>query len=433
MTTNVRRSAAHAWPLGIALILVAAGCGGIGGDGEGNGGSGGPFPQLSPPVSSKPDTNGLVTQIRPQVAKISDSDPLQVVLHWEGTAGPVTHTQSFPVSWFDTCDTLTFHVTAPDGKKHELKPQPQKKRHDFPSDLYRSPTLFCRLTPRGVQLAPMETDVSDWQSGPAPALNRTGTYKVSVTGSLMPGAKGKGKPIPFASPEVAIERGVEGYLPLDEIREIARDKVKRKLDPNHEMGGQVYDDADGNRLVHLTGPSSKLWHFAIHTVQLSPQGTVMDVFSREVSNCLAEGTVLDGETGPVAIEEVRIGQRLWGYDFERRQRVLTTVRAVRRSEAAVTLRLACGLRLTGSHPVYASGRWMPARELTAADELLNASGQRVKVGAIEQVRGPVPVHDVTVDEPHNFFAEGVLVHNKSRGHWPHLDDLWYRLWSPGMK
>src|SRR5262249_16779745 len=220
------------------------------------------------------------------------------------------------------------------------------------------------------------------------------------------------------------------YLSLDEIAKAARNKLGSKLEAGHDTAEKVYDDADGNRLVHLTGPSSKMWHFKIHTVQVSPSGKILNVFTKEVSTCLAEGTQVDGEAGPVAVERVAVGDRLWGYDLARGQRVLTTVREVRRAESAQTLRLGCGLRLSGDHPVYASGQWLPAKALSETDELLRPDGTTVAVGKVERINDRVAVYDVTVDEPHNFFAAGVLVHNKSRAHWPQLDDLWYRLWSP---
>jgi len=49
----------------------------------------------------------------------------------------------------------------------------------------------------------------------------------------------------------------------------------------------------------------------IYTVHVSPKGKVLNVFSKETSSCLAEGTLLDGEEGPVAVERVGTGDRLW--------------------------------------------------------------------------------------------------------------------------
>src|SRR4051812_15834429 len=113
----------------VCLILVgcvvsaALGCGVnvVGGGGE----KAEAFPKLSPPVSSKADADGLVTQARPMVARLAVDDPMRVVLHWETEKGPITRQTSRPVSWTDTVSTLTFHVTSPDGKKHDLKVKAQ--------------------------------------------------------------------------------------------------------------------------------------------------------------------------------------------------------------------------------------------------------------------------------------------------------------------
>jgi hypothetical protein len=418
MGQTVRQNAGR-WLL-LGCVLALAGCGG-----------GGTFPALAPPVASKPDDNGIVTLIRPQVARVGD-DPIQVVLHWEDREGPIGRQTGLHVDWFDVCNALTFHVTTPDGKKLTLKPSPQKNVRQTSAEMYYSPTLFVKLTQKGVEVTPFAY-AADWEGGAVAALGGAGKFEISVSGELMPGKDEKRKnagPTPFASGPVTVERGVEGYLPLDEIAAAARKKLGSKLKAGHATEEKVYDDADGDRLVHLTGPSSELWHFKIHTVHVSPEGKILNVFSKDVSNCLAEGTRLDGESGSVAIERVRAGDRVWGYDLGRGERVLTTVREVRRAEVEQTLRLGCGLRLTGDHPVYASGRWLSAQELSQGDELLRADGTRVAVGKVERVSGAVAVYDVTVDEPHNFFAAGVLVHNKTRAHWPQLDDLWYRLWSP---
>jgi hypothetical protein len=389
------------------------------------------FPTLSPPESSGPGAGGLLTQIRPQVARVGD-DPLRIVLHWETKQGPLTHKDDVSSSWHDLCDGLTVHVTTPDGKKLDLQPQPRPRNGGSPGGrLSDTPTLFLVLSPTGLAVTYPSPYQAAWKGGRQAALDAAGAFRVSVSGTIVP-AKDEPKkrePIPFASPAVKVERGAAEHEPLDEIARIAHKKIAAEL-----KGGEptpwVYDDADGNRLVYLTGPSSKQWHFTAYVVQVSPPGEVLNVFREEVSNCVAEGTPLDGEAGPVAVEHVRVGDRLWGLDLGGGRRVLTTIRHVRRTEAVETLRFGCGLRATGGHPVYASGRWKLAQDVSESDELLGAAGQRIRAGKVERLTGRVAVYDLTVDGPHNYFAAGVLVHNKSRAPSPRLDDLWYVLWSP---
>jgi len=169
------------------------------------------------PVSAT--KNGLVTQIRPQVARVGD-DPLQIVLHWQGKQGPLTHKTPISVSWPLTYDTLTFRVTSPDGKKHVLKPEPKGKTGGYAGDLASSPTLFLTLTRQGVSIRTPRTRptgrAARWR-----ALEAAGTYQISVSGELIPKEPNNGKPIPFASGVVTIERGAEGHVSLDEVAKAA--------------------------------------------------------------------------------------------------------------------------------------------------------------------------------------------------------------------
>jgi hypothetical protein len=59
---------------------------------------------------------------------------------------------------------------------------------------------------------------------------------------------------------------------------------------------------------------------------------------------------------------------------------------------------------------------------------VDADGKSKLLAVPEKVRGALAVYDIAVDEPHNYFAGGILVHNKSRDYSPHLDDPWYQLW-----
>jgi hypothetical protein len=59
---------------------------------------------------------------------------------------------------------------------------------------------------------------------------------------------------------------------------------------------------------------------------------------------------------------------------------------------------------------------------------VDADGKSKPLAVPQKVRGALAVYDITVDEPHNYFAGGILVHNKSRDYSPHLDDPWYQLW-----
>jgi hypothetical protein len=129
--------------------------------------------------------------------------------------------------------------------------------------------------------------------------------------------------------------------------------------------------------------------------------------------CLSAGTPVLAEMGEVAVEALRPGDRVWGYDLLRRERVLTRVRAVRESFAAETVVLGDSLRVTASHPVLVSGVWKPAGEVRGGDLLLGADGKDRLLQHRAPMTGLARVFDIEVESPHDFFAGGFLVHNKT--------------------
>ncbi len=150
-------------------------------------------------------------------------------------------------------------------------------------------------------------------------------------------------------------------------------------------------------------------------------------------SCFAGGTRVATPQGDVAIEALRVGDAVLAYDLEREEVVVSRVTAVfvhdnRRTGA---LRFDLGeatrsegkelgsLRATAEHPVFvpATRSWVPAGTVQSGTELLVRDGKRtsraVSAGFDETDTRVETVYDITVDHQHNFFADGVLVHNKS--------------------
>ena len=61
--------------------------------------------------------------------------------------------------------------------------------------------------------------------------------------------------------------------------------------------------------------------------------------------------------------------------------------------------------------------------------LLHQDLESATVTSVEMVGGEIEVFDVAVDGPHNFFAGGLLVHNKSIAWTPQAFVPWYALWN----
>jgi hypothetical protein len=137
-------------------------------------------------------------------------------------------------------------------------------------------------------------------------------------------------------------------------------------------------------------------------------------------DCFAEGTLLDTPSGAVAIESLAVGDVVYSYDFSRRVRVPARVARVFRHTGHTVRRLTLAdgrsVRVTESHPFRADGAWRRVEDLAMGSELVVAAEEGVVpmplAGLSEEEHG-VTVYDLEVSGHHNFFAEGILVHNKS--------------------
>ena len=109
----------------------------------------------------------------------------------------------------------------------------------------------------------------------------------------------------------------------------------------------------------------------------------------------------------------------------------STIRSIRIGSAKEIITLGDSLCVTANHPVYTTQGWTRAGELTTTHKLLAFDGSVFQCKAqpsVTPLRQPVTVYDLTLDSPHNYFAGGLLVHNKDRA-WSHtLDDPWYFYW-----
>ncbi len=152
-----------------------------------------------------------------------------------------------------------------------------------------------------------------------------------------------------------------------------------------------------------------------------------------IASCFGAGTRIATPDGEVAIETLQVGQPVLAFDEASGAVVQSHVTAVFRHEESRLGQLSLGdgqvLRVTAEHPIYcpSSRRYRPAGELQAGDALLRllpaqASDGAQRAAQLKQTRlqaalSPLPetqtVYNLSVATYENYFADGVLVHNKS--------------------
>jgi len=128
--------------------------------------------------------------------------------------------------------------------------------------------------------------------------------------------------------------------------------------------------------------------------------------------CFLSGTkisMLDGSKK--SIENLNVGDLVKSWDSEKGI-VNGTVTRTFRGKTEAYLIINGKLRVTPSHPFYVNGNLVEAGNLKIGDRLQNQNNSHVRVKEIHFIAEPAPVYNFEVNGEHNYFAEGVLVHNK---------------------
>lgn len=139
-----------------------------------------------------------------------------------------------------------------------------------------------------------------------------------------------------------------------------------------------------------------------------------------VATCFVAGTpvrLADGRSRP--IEKVRVGDMVLADDT--RTGLLVPAEVVRTfvhspEMTKETLVIDGTLRTTPNHPFFANGRWVRADALRVGDVLVSLAPdggtRKTQVSSIEKAPGGMTTYNLEVAGVHDYFAGGVLVHNK---------------------
>ena len=131
-------------------------------------------------------------------------------------------------------------------------------------------------------------------------------------------------------------------------------------------------------------------------------------------SCFSGGTPItmaDGSQKPIRL--IRVGEAVLAYDTSpgTTSPALVTHKMARRVNQDLLLN--GSIRVTDEHPFFVAGEWKPAKSLKPGMRLLTVTGQYLDIQSMKRIHKPLVVFNMTVDGLHNYFAAGVLVHNKA--------------------
>lgn len=260
--------------------------------------------------------------------------------------------------------------------------------------------------------------------GPTLAL-RPGAARVMLRGQLV---TLRAKPLPFHSPWTSfdVRETGPGRLPIKSLKKSVDREVQKlwgvpgAAPPQVQDQGFVRQAENGDREFAVVSQVSARedWEWEACRVFVEPSGRVRRTERTTHFACVAQGSQVLTEKGAVPIEQVAIGDVVLTASLRGGAPLTTRVEGVTSHVVNEIWIVNERYRLTREHPIAAWGRWMRVEELRVGDPLMTFDGVET-VTSIAQANEVVRVFDLSVGEPHAYFAGGLLVHNKSVGRGRH--------------
>ena len=222
---------------------------------------------------------------------------------------------------------------------------------------------------------------------------------------------------------------------LEDPYQLVRDD-KWTMDKMYEMCKAVAKDG-GDGVMNIAGEEDT-WGligaaFDCYRLILGGNAPIQKAYAEEMSTvlCFVAGTAVKAEEGDRAIEEIKVGDRVWSYSPETGETALKQVTRTFVNETDRLVRLIVNgeeILTTPEHPFYVphsvderasdwglGSGWLRAADLRAGDVLYLLDGSSAIVESVEQILldVPVTVYNFEVEHFHSYFVSpsGLLVHN----------------------
>jgi|GEM_PF-1276634 len=158
-----------------------------------------------------------------------------------------------------------------------------------------------------------------------------------------------------------------------------------------------------------------------HTVVLLAAVLLAGCPPTPTDSCFVAGTPVATPSGPISIEQLQVGDVVLSYDHHRGVVVEGRVVHTHQHAAQPTLHLTApdgiSLGVTHNHPIYspAKGAYVSAGSVDDDDRFVRLGAGNTTEQSIwssTTTAATADVFNITVEPDHNYFAGGVLVHNK---------------------
>jgi hypothetical protein len=136
--------------------------------------------------------------------------------------------------------------------------------------------------------------------------------------------------------------------------------------------------------------------------------------------CFASGTDILTASGSKHIEHLQLKDTIIGYNLKSHQAEEEKIGDIQVLTVPEYYLINSRIKVTGTHPFYVQNSTelsiVEVKNLKIGDRLLGENNSQIMVASIEYIKKPISVYNLlSVTPDHNFYAGGVLVHNKGGG------------------
>ncbi|MGP1383834.1 MAG: polymorphic toxin-type HINT domain-containing protein [Thainema sp.] len=153
---------------------------------------------------------------------------------------------------------------------------------------------------------------------------------------------------------------------------------------------------------------------------------LLSIFVLNTDVAYARGGCFSGDTqiltvnGYKSIEQLNQTDHILGFDFSNHQIKEEEIGEIQIFNSPDYYLINDRIKVTGTHPFYVQKNekieLTEVQNLSIGDHLLGESNTRISISEIEHIQQPITVYNLLSVKPdHNFYADGVLVHNKGGG------------------
>ncbi len=138
--------------------------------------------------------------------------------------------------------------------------------------------------------------------------------------------------------------------------------------------------------------------------------------------CFWAGTKILTPNWEIEIENLHTGDQIISYNFEKQKKEISTIGDIQIIEREAYYIINNSMQVTAEHPFYVK-KWnaleiVEVADLKVWDSVYSKEGVYKSIYSIDKVNVPLTVYNLLNISPnHNYFANGILVHNKGWCFW----------------